>query len=321
MKKSLAVFATLIAVPAAMSGCSPSDQAESSSPVNLTIGVSPVADLAPLYLGVNEGFFEDQGINLTINSLAASGAAVLAAVDKGNFDIGFADTVSIMVASERGLAIEAISGAAATSGDPATDYAAIVTHPDAAIESLADLRFLKVGIDVKESTNDVVAKSAVAASGIDPASIMWHEVPFVDAVGAMSDRRIDAAFVVEPFVTHARLKGFRIISHPYAEFDPALTISDYVASSKLAQENPELITRFLAALDASTAFADDQKFSTRANIGTYVTSNPPVESRLTLPRFTREFDRDAMARLADAAVTFRFLAASPDLDALLPAAG
>ena len=318
MKKSLALLAAVIVVPATISGCSPSDVADATAQAGLTIGVSPVADLAPLFLGVKEGFFEEQGIRLTINTLAASGGAVLNAVDKGTFDLGFADTVSLMVAEEQGLDVQVISGAAATTGDAGVDYAAIVAHPDSAVDSLDDLRFLNVGVDVKGSTNDVVAKSAVAASGIDPASIMWQEVPFIDAVDAMSEHRLDAAFLVEPFVTHARLGGFRVISHPYAEFDPDLTVSGYVASKSLATKDPELVKRFLSALDDSYAFADAEKFSARANIGTYVTSDTPVESRLTLPLFAREFDRDATEKLADAAVGYRFLTSAPDLESLLP---
>src|SRR5690606_4675241 len=224
MKQSLAVLALVIAVPAAVSGCSPLGAAGAVPQTNVTIGVSPVADLAPLFLGVKEGFFAAEGINLTINTLASSGGAVLSAVDQGTFDLGFADAVSIMVANEQGLEVDVISGAAATSGDVVQDYAAIVTHPESGISTLADLRFLNVGIDVKGSTNDVVAKSAVAASGIDPVGVIWHEVPFVDAVGAMTERRIDAAFVVEPFVTHARINGFNVISYPYAEFDTDLTV-------------------------------------------------------------------------------------------------
>lgn len=315
MKKILAVLTAAVAVPAFISGCAPS-AADAVPQTNVTIGVTPGADLAPLYVGVKEGFFKEQGINLTINSLASSSAAVLSAVDAGKFDIGFADAVSIMAAQEQGLDVELVSGAAATSGDPRLDYAAIIVHDDSLTDSLDDLRFLHMSIDAKGTINDLVAKSAVAASGIDVASVSWHEIPFVDATEALSSKRIDAAFVVEPFLTQARLNGFRVVSYPYAEFDPALTVSGYVVPKDMAGD--DLTERFLAALDASLEFTATDKYGVRANIGTYISADAAVESRLTLPTFTRDFDTEAAAKLADAAVQFGFLTTAPDLEALLP---
>jgi NitT/TauT family transport system substrate-binding protein len=315
MKKSLALLVTVIAVPV-LAGCTPA--ADATTQTNLTIGVAPVADLAPLFLGVKEGFFADEGINLTINSLAPTSSAVLNAVDKNDFDFGYADTVSILAAHEQGLGVEIISGAAATSGEPKLDYAALVVHEDSLVDSLDDLRYLHVSIDAKATTNDVVVKDALEGAGVELSSVTWHELAFVDTLDALTARRIDAAFVVEPFVTHARMQGFRVVSFPYAEFDPSLTVSGYVASKELADRDPEVVDRFLAALEASYEFANKEKFSARANIGTYVDSGQPVESRLSLPIFTREFDRDAMAKLADAAMRYGFISNTPDLEAMLP---
>ncbi|MCW4386071.1 ABC transporter substrate-binding protein [Salinibacterium sp. SYSU T00001] len=317
MKKSIAALAIVIALPALASGCSTAP-ADAVTQTTVTIGVTPGADLAPLYMGVKQGFFAEQGINLTINSLAASSSAVLSAVDQEKFDFGFADAVSIMEAKEAGLGLEVISGAAATTGDPRLDYAAIVVHPSSAVDSLDDLRFLHMSVDAEGTINDLVAKSAVEASGIEVSSVSWHEIPFVDASEALTSRRVDAALVVEPFVTQARLAGFRVISYPYAEFDSELTVSGYVASSGLLEDDPELVERFITALDASFAYAEEETYEVRTNIGTYLSSEAAVEARLTLPRFTREFDRDALEKLAAAAVDHGFITQVPDLEALLP---
>jgi NitT/TauT family transport system substrate-binding protein len=318
MKKTLAILTVAIAVPAVLAGCAP-QSAGAVPQADITIGVTPGADLAPLYLGVKEGFFADQGINLTINSLASSSAAVLSAVSDDKFDFGYADTVSILAAQEQGLAIELVSGAAATSGDVRNDYAAIIVRDSSGLNSVADLRYLNVSVDAKGTINDLVARTALQAAGADPASVNWHEIPFVDATEKLNVSRIDAALVVEPFVTEARLNGFRVISYPYAEFDPNLTVSGYVVSDELKSEDPELVERFLAALDTSLEHAEAEKYDVRTNIGTYIsTSDSSVLSRLALPTFTREIDRDAAQKLSDAAVAFGLLTAAPNLDEVLP---
>lgn len=318
MKKSIAIVTAAIAIPALLAGCGlPSAGAVPQA--DITIGVTPGADLAPLYLGVKEGFFAEEGINLTINSLASSSAAVLTAVSDDKFDFGYADAVSILAAQEQGLEIELVSGAAATSGDVRHDYAGVIVRESSNIHSLADLRYLHMSVDAKGTINDVVARAAVQASGAEPSSITWHEVAFVDATEQLTVARIDAAFVVEPFVTEARLKGFRVISYPYAEFDPNLTVSGYVVSSEMRAENPELVERFLAALDKSLEHAEAEKYAVRTNIGTYIsTSDSAVLSRLALPTFTREIDRSAAQKLVDAALAFGLLAQAPSLEDVLP---
>ena len=54
----------------------------SQGPVSLSIGVVPVIDVAPIYLGIKKGFFTKQQLDVTPKVLS-TGATVVAGVDSG----------------------------------------------------------------------------------------------------------------------------------------------------------------------------------------------------------------------------------------------
>src|SRR5262245_35081176 len=96
--------ATLAAAAITVAACGGSNEepagaaktAEAAKPVTLTVGVLPIGDLAPLYLGMDKGFFEEE--QLTIKpAVAEGGAAVVPAVMSGDDQIGFSNVTSLML--------------------------------------------------------------------------------------------------------------------------------------------------------------------------------------------------------------------------------
>ena len=115
----LFVSASLALVSACGSGDVSSDTgggAASSSPAGgggggdlntVKVGVIPIVDTAPIWLGKEKGFFKEEGINLEITT-TTGGAAAVPGVVSGDFDIAFGNTVSLMVATDKGLPLKFI---------------------------------------------------------------------------------------------------------------------------------------------------------------------------------------------------------------------
>ena len=79
-----------------------------AEPATLNVGVIPIADVAPLYLGIDKGFFKEE--QLTIKpQLAEGGAAITPAVVSGDFQIGFSNTISLLIAASEDLPVQIIS--------------------------------------------------------------------------------------------------------------------------------------------------------------------------------------------------------------------
>ncbi|MEW1962626.1 ABC transporter substrate-binding protein [Microbacterium sp. NPDC077644] len=324
MKK--AGFFALAAITAlVLTGCTDSDapaggdtsdggSGDSAELTPVTVGVIPIADTAALYLGEDQGFFEDEGLDLTIET-ATGGAAIVPAVVSGDYEFGFSNQLSLMVAADQGLDIQMVSSAVATTGDTTKDMGAVVTKADSGIASPADLAGKTVSSNSVGNINDTAVRSVVDESGADSSTIEFVEVPFPDAIAAVENDQVDAAFVVEPFVTAAVDAGLEVVTYAYADFDPKLDIAAYFALNSV---DADLLSKFQAAMQKSLEYADANPDAVREIMATYTSTPPEVLANITLPKYPTEFDRASSEKLAAAALEYGVLKAEPDFDALLP---
>lgn len=319
MKKlRLIGFAAISLVLVSACSSSPDSSSPSSSGGDeltpVTVGVIPIADTAPLYLGQEQGFFEDEGLELTIET-ATGGAAIVPAVVSGDYQFGFSNLLSLMVASEKGLPLEVVSAAVATTGDTSSDFGAIIVKGDSPIQTLADLNGKTVSSNSLNNINDTVVQTIIDEDGGDSSSVSFVEIPFPDAGAAVDNGQVDAAFVVEPFVTSAIANGNRVLSYGYAEFDENLDVAAYFASTT---EDPELVKKFQAAMTKSLEYAQDNPDAVRDIIATYTETPADVLAEIVLPTFPTEINEEAATALGDAAVEYGVLTKAPDMSTFLP---
>src|SRR3984957_9375234 len=76
--------------------------APAPSPATIRLGVITVEAAAEAFYALDMGFFKKQGLDVDLQ-IMQNGAAIAAAVTGGSLDAGFAATVSISNAHERGL--------------------------------------------------------------------------------------------------------------------------------------------------------------------------------------------------------------------------
>lgn len=301
-----------------LAGCTPAAEGATAD-VAVTVGVLPGADLAPLYLGMEQGFFEEEGIDLTIDSLAQSASGIVSAVEAGSYDFGYADILSILIAAEAGADIAIVSGATATSGNVLGDFTALMVRADSDVTSVADLAGRTVAVDAVGTTNHVVLSAVLEEEGAEAASMRWQPVSSLDATAALADGSVDAALVVEPFATAAKINGMRVITYPFAEFAKGLTVSGYFTSRAVADDAADVEERFVAAIARSLQYATEHETETRDHIAATLAAQSQVRTRVQMPTFTPTIDRVGLERLASAAVEFGVLGSVPAFDEVLPA--
>jgi len=70
--------------------------------MKVKIGMMPVVDCLQLFVAKEKGFFEQE--NLKVETIPMAGGAVIApAVNSGELDIGFSNSLSIIIAHEKGF--------------------------------------------------------------------------------------------------------------------------------------------------------------------------------------------------------------------------
>jgi NitT/TauT family transport system substrate-binding protein len=322
-KRMFGVAALGAAAILALTGCTDSgapapDESEGTGEsIAITVGVIPIADTAPIYLAESEGYFDEVGLDVTIET-ASGGAAIVPAVVAGDYQFGFSNTQSLMVAQSKDIDVKMVSAAVATTGDPESDFGAIIVKGDSPVQTPADLSGKKVSSNTLGNINDTITRAVVDADGGDGSSIEIVEVAFPDAIAAVENGQVDAAFVVEPFVSAAVAAGDRVVSYAYADFDPALDIAAYFTLGSYASDNPDVVEKFQTAMSKALEFAQKNPDAVRDIIGTYTSSDADTLAKIVLPSWPVQINEAAQKKLAAAAVTYGSLPAEPDWDALLP---
>jgi NitT/TauT family transport system substrate-binding protein len=321
MRRKLAALlfaAALLAPTACGSNNNNSGTATGSGKTDkVTVGVIPILDVAPIYLGKQKGFFSNRKIDLNL-ALAQGGAAIVPAVVSGQYQFGFSNVISLLLAQSRNVPVKVVCNGNNSTGVDGQDFAALMVKGDSPIKSAKDLAGKTVAANTLNNIVDTTVRASVRKAGGDPKKVKFVELPFPDQPAALQAGRVDAVFVVEPFQQAVLAQGGRKIASSYVDAAPNLTVALYFTSNQLLRSNPDLVKRFTEAMQESLKYADEHPDEARSIIGTYTKITPDVIAKMTLPKWPSDINRQAVQTLADLALGDSRLPKAADVNALLP---
>lgn len=262
----------------------------------IEVGALPIVDVAPLYVGVEEGIFEEHGLDVTITQ-AQGGAALLPAVTGGDMDFGFSNVTSLVIAHSQGLDVDILTGGSATTGDPDEDFAAVMVPEDSDIEEIEDLEGASISVNTLSNISDSTISEAVEQAGGDPSTIDFVEMPFPDMPAALESGQVDAAAAVEPFQSIIGGQGARAVFSNYAYPVEDLTVAVWFTSGSYAEENPEVAESFAQAMAEAQTFADENHDVVRETLPNYMDSDAEILEQLTLAHYPAEVNVDSLQQI------------------------
>jgi NitT/TauT family transport system substrate-binding protein len=186
---------------------------------------------------------------------------------------------------------------------------------DSPIKTAKDLAGKTISVNQLKNIGDTTVRASVRKAGGDPSGIKFIELPFPDAPPALASGKVDAIFVVEPFVSQAISQGARPVAWNYADAAPNLTVAMYFTSNRT---DPDLVKRFTAAINESLQYADAHPTEARDILKSYTKIAPEVIAKITLPKWPNQINRASVETIAKDAVGDGVLKATPDLTTLLP---
>ncbi|MDK1345089.1 ABC transporter substrate-binding protein [Streptomyces sp. 378] len=322
MQRRVLGLAVAVLTVAAAAGCGSSSGAGGSpssggdKTTQVKVGIIPIVDVAPLYLGQEKGFFSSRGIELKMET-AQGGAAIIPGVVSGQFQFGFSNVTSLMIAQTKGVPLKSVVNGAASTGDTGQDISGVAVKKNSPIKSAKDLAGKTVAVNTLQNIGDTTVRESVRKDGGDPSKIEFLEMPFDQMPAALDGGQVDAAWMGEPALTIAKGQGARVVASPFAETDPKLTIATYFASTKLAQEDPDLVKKFTEAVAESLEYASAHPDEARQIVTTYTKIDGEVLKNLTLPTWPAAYDMASLEKVASLGEQDGiFDGKKPDLDAL-----
>jgi NitT/TauT family transport system substrate-binding protein len=306
----------------ALAGCGGSDDdeggtAEAGGTTTIDVGVIPILDLAPLYLGMEQGFFEKQGLEVKPQA-AQGGAAIVTGVVSNQYEFGFSNTTSLLVAASQGLPLKAVTNGVNSTGEAGKDFGGIVVPEDSPIQTAADLAGKRVAVNTLKNINTTTTNKVVRDAGGDPSQIAYTELAFPEIPAAVASGDVDAGQVVEPFLTIAKKQGMREIASNFAQTAPNLTVGLYFTSQQYASQNPEVVEKFTTAMEESLSYANENPEAARKVLSSYTQIEPDIQEAVTLPSWPETIDTASIEVLSELALQDGLITEEPDLAKLLP---
>lgn len=295
-----------------VAACGTTDPAAGKDKVNA--GVIAIIDTAPIHLGKAKGFFAEQNIDLTITPVQGGAASISGAIS-GQFQFAFANTTSLLTAKEQGLDVKVVSNGVSSTGEQGKDFSAVLVKSDSPITSAKDLAGKTVSVNQLKNIGDTTIRASIRKAGGDPSTVKFVELAFPDAPAALQNGRVDAIWVVEPFVSQAVSQGARPVAWNFADAAPDLTVAMYFTTGKT---DADLVKRFTAAMRKSLEYADAHPEEARETLKTYTKMTPEVIAKIALPKWPAEVNRDSVQTIADLAQADGVLKTKVDVAALIP---
>lgn len=249
--------ASLAVVSLAVAGCSaggtPDSAADGNAAVTVTLNWVPYGEHAPLYYGVEQGFFEEEGIDLTIQPGNGSGNTVQQVAQR-NTDFGWSDTPPLANGISSGMPVRSV-GVFLQTGPSSVEFFA-----DQGITEPADL----VGKTVGGTPGDAMYGTFPAwleLNGVDPADVKVVNVDAAGKIAALIEGKVDAiqGFHHDQAPTIENQSGEEVDALPFADFGMNLLGTGLVANESMIQEDPELVEAMVRATSRSFLEAADNQ--------------------------------------------------------------
>lgn len=280
----------------------------------LDVGVVAVIDIAPLYLGIEKGFFSARHLQVTPKP-RSGGSLIVAAVVSGSQHIGFSNNTTLLIGASRGLPLRIV---AAGNQAAAGDYAAIFVRPDRKIASAKDLAGRTIAVNNLNNVGPLTINAALQASGADITRVKFVEVPFPEMGAALAQGRVDAVWAVEPFASAIKASGgAKVLLRPYPLVAPHFPVASYFTSQSFAASDPDVVDRFRQAMNESLTYAQNHPDEVRRILPTYLSLKPEVAARVVLPEWSTDVGAPLLRRTADLAKEYGYLSTEPDVTRLI----
>jgi NitT/TauT family transport system substrate-binding protein len=251
------------------------------------------------------GFFAKAGLNVELIEVS-NGGAMTAALVSGAIDVGPSNVASMAAAYAHGLRLNLFAPSVIISSDapPTTIIAVQNASP---IRAARDFSGKTIACNTLRDLQQAAVMSWLDKNGGDSKSVRFVELPNPDQLGALAAHRVDAACLVEPFLSSAKNEA-RFIGRPYDSLGRLLMTFGWIANTGWYAANPDSVKKLVPALRESAGWANKNPAQTAAINSAH--SKVPVEQLTSQNRqlfAESKLDARLIQPIIDASARYGFL--------------
>lgn len=304
----------LTATALLLTACSPSDTAAEAGDggqnndglYQITIGIMEIAPAAPIVYGVEQGIFEEHGLDVQYD-ISRGGPVMLPAVDTGEYDFGIVNPLTVLNANDSGLDMTILTGFANGPTDR-EDVQGVVTRTDSGIEDFADLSNKEVAVNTLYSQGDLTILEANEQQGGTPEDINLMEIPFPDMAAQLDAGNTDAIWLPEPLLSQALSDpNNTLIGSAAQEVLPGLPMLVSFTSQSYIEEHPEIVDKFESAIEESVTESAENEEAVRDLLPDFLGFPPEVTQNMGLEDWDSTLNKELIDETGELAIKHDFI--------------
>lgn len=155
----------------------------------------------------------------------------------------------------RGAPIKVVASGALY--DPKNPTSALVAAKGKTIRRPRDLVGKTILVDSPNTIAHIGVLKWLKSGGVSKGDVTIQFVPFVEMMASLTQGKVDAAFLPEPYITMARQKGLKVVADPFkAVCSKKCLLTFWIAR---ADQDANLIVRFRNAIQKAAVWANQPK--------------------------------------------------------------
>lgn len=279
-KRTLILGLAAVATLGLISGCgtkektAKTDKETAKNELTLSFGAMPAVDSLPVYIAEKEGFFEEEGLNLDLQSFKSPKDRD-AALSSGNLDGANTDLVAVSAYLQGDMKFQVVSQSIGT-------FSILTSNED--VKTLADLKDKKVGI-AKNQAPYYFLDEALKKSDLSVADIAYEEVPQIPVrVELTANQKIDGTVVPEPFRTIGLANGLTELGNSN-ELGIDATVFGFTTES--LTDNKEAVEAFYRGYNKGVDYINEHKLDDYYDVmKEKIGFTDEIKGRVSLPKYT-----------------------------------
>jgi NitT/TauT family transport system substrate-binding protein len=266
-----------------ITGCIQEDDAQS---IGMAVEFNNHA--ASAYVAKENGWYEDEGINLTAYESYATGMRLTSALARGDIQVAYICLAPAIMAHSRGVPIKIVSGT------HKHGYGLVVSP---GITNISDLNGATIGCVREGGMVDLLLNRMIRDYDLKDVRIQRME-PLKQVI-ALETGRIDAAFLPEHHATAAESKGFTMLITSH-ELWHDMQGSVLIVKRELIEDYPETVRSLVRVTERATTWINENPDDASLILAEELDSDPEIIKRsISRLNYTTEIDVDSIQEVID----------------------
>jgi len=253
----------------------------SPTPLTVRMGVLGILAESGVYIALERGYFAEEGITPEFTTID-TGARAIPALATGQLDVtGGGFSPSYVNAALRGVGMKIVAGISRNEPDGNSGFTVMRKDliDSGAVRDWADLKGRTVAVPGRGSVNDYSVARGLEQGGLGIGDVEVVELSYPDAIPALANGNVDAAYLTEPFATLAADRGIAVKWRPTGEYLPGVSPALMSYGPSFLADQPEAGRRWMIAYlrgarDYTAAFRHGER---RAEVVAILTRHTTVK--------------------------------------------